>query len=148
MIAISYYTSKRKFSPYREIYAYASSLAGRDTSVSKFAKEELLVPSVFKEGIHKAYKGISIAIPLLDENNQEASEEVIKQKLIDFINIIATRLDGRNAVFITDLSLDGRIDENKIYPVLLELVREFNQESVDDSYTRLLLISEDFKPKK
>lgn len=147
MIAVSYYTDKRKFNPYKEIYVFASSLAGRDTSVSKFAKEEMLLPSDFKEGIHKSYKGICIAIPLLDEKNQEVDEEVIKAKLIDLINIVSVNLDGKSGIFITDLSLDGRIDENKVYPILLELVKEFNSETMDDYYNRLFLISEQFKPK-
>jgi hypothetical protein len=147
MFSIFFYdAAKRKPNTYREIYVYGSSLANRDTMTSRFAKEEMGVPEDHVRGLYKSYKGIAIAVPVLNEKNQEMSASEIEDSLIEFLLTCQDRLTGANPIFITDLSLDNRVDDKLVYDTLLNLVNDYNINVDELGYpTRLLLVNKKYK---
>jgi hypothetical protein len=147
MFSIFFYDpAKRKPNTYREIYAYGSSLANRDTMTSRFAKEEMGVPSDHVRGVYSTYKGIAIAIPVLNAKNHEMEASEIEDSLIEFLITCNNKLTGANAIYITDLSLDNRVDDKLVYNTLLNLVNDYNTNVDELGYpSRVLLVNKKYK---
>jgi hypothetical protein len=150
MIAVHFYdnTKPKKPNTYRNVYAYGSSLANRDTATSRYAKEEMNVPADHVNGVAVTFKGIAVAIPVLDAKNREMELEELEKSLSNFIVTVAEKL-GSNPVFVSDLSLDNRVEDTVVYNLLLDLIDEYNDKVDDFGYvTRLLLIDKKYKRKK